>query len=77
MDNFRTLGSGSFSVTAMLDFSGEANTSIHGIGEDDTVRYDPELYTGQITSLFSFKYEQTDQDIFCVQFTCLAMLNKR
>ena len=27
---------GSFSVTAMLDFSGKANTSIHGLGEDDT-----------------------------------------
>ena len=28
--------SGSLSVTAMLDFSGEANTSIHGLEEDDT-----------------------------------------
>ena len=36
MDIFRTLGSGSLSVTAMLDFSGKANTSIHGLGEDDT-----------------------------------------
>ena len=36
MDIFRTLGSGSLSVTAMLDFSGKANTSIHGIREDDT-----------------------------------------
>ena len=35
-DIFRTLGSGSLSVTAMLDFSGKANTSIHGLGEDDT-----------------------------------------
>ena len=33
---FRTLGSWSLSVTAMLDFSGKANTSIHGLGEDDT-----------------------------------------
>ena len=31
-----TLGSGSLSVTAMLNFSGEANKSIHGLGEDDT-----------------------------------------
>ena len=36
MDIFHTLGSGSLSVTAMLDFSGKANTSIHGLGEDDT-----------------------------------------
>ena len=38
MDMFRTLGSGSLSVTAMLDFSGKANTSIHVLGEDDTAR---------------------------------------
>ena len=36
MEIFRTLGSGSLLVTAMLDFSGKANTSIHGLGEDDT-----------------------------------------
>ena len=36
MDIFHTLGPGSLSVTAMLDFSGKANTSIHGLGEDDT-----------------------------------------
>ena len=36
MDIFRALGSGSLSVNAMLDFSGEANTSIHDLGEDDT-----------------------------------------
>ena len=36
MDIFRTLGSGSASVTAMSDFSCKANTSIHGQGEDDT-----------------------------------------
>ena len=28
--------SGSLSVTVMLGFSGKANTSIHGLGEDDT-----------------------------------------
>ena len=36
--DIRTLGSGSLSVTAMLDFSGMANTSIHGLGEDDTAK---------------------------------------
>ena len=36
MDIFRILGSGSLSVTAMLDFSGKANTSIHGLAEDVT-----------------------------------------
>ena len=36
MDIFRTLRSGSLSVTAMLDFSGEADTTlIHDLGEDD------------------------------------------
>ena len=39
MDIFRTLGSGSLSVTAMLDFSGKANTSIHGLGQDDTAKW--------------------------------------
>ena len=38
MNIFRTLGSGSLSVTAILDFSGKANTSIHGLGENDTAR---------------------------------------
>ena len=36
MDIFRTLGSGSLSVSPMLDFSGKANTSINGLGKDDT-----------------------------------------
>ena len=35
-DIFRTLSSGSLSLTAMLNFLGEANTSIHGLGEEDT-----------------------------------------
>ena len=39
MDIFRTLWSGSLSVAAMLDFSGKANTSIHGLGEDDTAMF--------------------------------------
>ena len=39
MNIFRTLGTGSLSVTAMLDFSGKANTSIHGLGEDDTANH--------------------------------------
>ena len=38
---FRTLGSRSLSVTTMLNFSGKANTSIHGLKEDDTARLDP------------------------------------
>ena len=36
MDIFRTLESGTLSITAMSDFSGKANTSIHGFEEDDT-----------------------------------------
>ena len=36
MDIFRTVGSGSLSVTAMLNFLGTANTLIHGLGEDAT-----------------------------------------
>ena len=38
MDIFRTLRSGSLSVTDMLGFSGKANTPIHGLGEDYTAR---------------------------------------
>ena len=40
MDIFRILGSGSLLVTAMLAFSGKANTSIPGLGENDTARAD-------------------------------------
>ena len=36
MDIFHTLGSGSLSGNAMLDFSGKANTSTHGLAENDT-----------------------------------------
>ena len=36
---FRTLGSRSLSVTAMLTFSVKANTSIHGFGDDDTATW--------------------------------------
>ena len=50
MDIFRTLGSGSLSVTAMLDFSGKASTSIHGLGEDDTASITPD------NKLFTVKY---------------------
>ena len=32
---FSNLGKGLLAVTAMLDFSGKANTSIHGLGVDD------------------------------------------
>ena len=35
MNIFRILGSRSLSVTAMLNFSGKANTSIHDLGKDD------------------------------------------
>ena len=38
MDIFRTLVSGSLSVTAMLNFSCKANTSIHCLREDDTAK---------------------------------------
>ena len=40
MDISQTLGSRSLSVKAMLNFSGKANTSIHGLGEDDTDRFE-------------------------------------
>ena len=41
MDIFRTLGSGSLSVTAMLDFLGKANTPVYGLGEDETATPPP------------------------------------
>ena len=43
MDIFRTLGSGSLPVTAMLDFSGKANTSIHVLEKDDTATVWPDI----------------------------------
>ena len=36
-----TIGSGSLSVIAMLDFLGKEDTSIHGVGEDDTANIKP------------------------------------
>ena len=45
MDISWTLGSGSLSGTAMSDFSGKANTSIHGLEEDDTAS----IYTTSFT----------------------------
>ena len=52
MDIFRNLGSGSLSVSAMLDYSGEANTSIHGLGEDDTAKLDqPQIVRFEINAL--------------------------
>ena len=41
MDIYRTLGSRSLSVTALLNFSGKANTSIHGLGGDDKANCRP------------------------------------
>ena len=41
MDIFRTLGSRSLSVTAMLNFLGKAKISIHGLGEEDTSKFVP------------------------------------
>ena len=47
MDIFQTLmRPRSLSVTAMLIFWGEANTSILGIGEDDTATGESHIYTG-------------------------------
>ena len=40
-DIFRTLRSGSLSLTAMLDFSGKADTSIHGLRVDDSATSQP------------------------------------
>ena len=41
MDIFRTSGSRSLSVTALLNFSGKANTSIHSLGGDDKANCRP------------------------------------
>ena len=41
MDIYRTLGSRSLSVTALLNFSGKGNTSIHGLGGDDKANCRP------------------------------------
>ena len=60
-----TCGSGSLSVTAMLDFSGKANTSIHGLGEDNTANFgdnlDYDLDAGPgLPSLISRKFAVSD-----------------
>ena len=47
MDIFWTLESGSLLVTDMLNFSGEANTSIHGLGEDNTANLFPDSPDGR------------------------------
>ena len=38
MDIFPPMDLGPLSITAMFYFSGKANTSIHGLREDDTVK---------------------------------------
>ena len=45
-DIFRTFGSGSLSVTAMLDCPGKANTPFYGLGEDDTSSTGPRYLRG-------------------------------
>ena len=53
-DIFWTLGSRSLSVTTMLNFLGKANTSIHGLGEDDTAK--SELHSQKCVLWFLFYY---------------------
>ena len=64
MDILRTLGSGSLSITAMLNFLGKANTSIHDLGEDDTSNFDLAQY-------FSCSVE-TVEHVECGQIFLLA-----
>ena len=67
MDIFRTLGSGSLSVTAVFNFSGKANTSIHGLGVDDTARGCPHHVHG--TSPFSARHAWAASFLsFCCSF---------
>ena len=54
MDIFWTFGSGSLSVTTMLNFSGEANTSIHGLGEDDTAKGNVRVRLGCFSLIMDF-----------------------
>ena len=59
MDIFRTLGSGSLSVTAMLDFLGKTIFLIHGLGEDDTAtpkRQKPVLLTTLMGAYCAFVF---------------------
>ena len=61
MDICRTLGSGSLSVTAMLDFSGLANISIHGLGEDDTA-------TGAVVQLPAWRVRDVPNPALAFKF---------
>ena len=60
MEIFRTFVSRSFSVDAMFNFSGKANTSIHGLGEDDTSTSSDATSkkTNDDYDLFSIVYDQ-------------------
>ena len=81
---FRTLGSGSLSVTAILDFWGKANTSIHGLGEDDTANGTPALVNKlscflEITNGFTPYYSVYDvyyrncTHLFCIVVSFYVM----
>ena len=65
--HFSDLGSGSLSVTAMLDFSGKANTPIHGLGEDDTAKAEDTTSRSRkipaILNLLSNSYCLLDSDL--------------
>ena len=64
MDILRTLGSGLLSVTAMLDFSGKANTSIHGLGGDDTARDNAPKRPLPLTTLEYFCINHRNKRVF-------------
>ena len=62
--------SGSLSITAMLDFSGKANISIHGLGEDVTV-------TGAVVMLLAWKVGDCPNPALAFKFQRNKMLLPR
>ena len=73
VDIFRTLVSGSLSFTAMLDFSGKANTFIHGLGKDDTAtRYHADRFSFCYADVFLTVVKQGwSRNVLC----CLPTAN--
>ena len=64
MDIFRTLSLRLLSVTAMLYFSGKANTSIHGLTLADTADRDPQFNVKWVRKLLIFVQFATKDETF-------------
>ena len=78
MNIFRTFGSGSLSVTALLDFSGKANRGLHqSTASKMTTRLGYTLVQHCLMFIWMFKYRPTIQEKYFIDraLSILPLLN--